>query len=207
MSENKPVQFDNSPRSIVIATKNLGKAKEFESMFREKNIQVKTLLDFPKIPDIEETGHTFEENACLKAETLCNVLQIPVLSDDSGLMVDALNGDPGVYSARYAGEDKNDDLNNEKLLVQLHNVPQYKRTAKFVCVIALAFPDKPTIIAKGEVKGIINEAPRGKNGFGYDPLFFLPEKSKTMAELTPEIKNKVSHRYNALQKLRRELNF
>lgn len=174
-------------------------------MFDDLGLRIKTLLDFPEISEIEETGTTFEENARLKAEKLSNILGIPVLSDDSGLVVDALNGRPGVYSARYAGENKNDLLNNEKLLSEMNHISDDERTARFVCVIAIAIPDKDTVISKGEVQGKILREPRGNNGFGYDPLFLVPNEGMTMAELSPSKKNQLSHRYNALIKMKKEL--
>ncbi|MGL4643793.1 MAG: ribonuclease PH [Vagococcus fluvialis] len=188
-------------KEILIATRNIGKAKEFETMFNEQGYQIKTLLDYPEVPDVEETGSTFEENARLKAETIANEFNTIVLADDSGLKVDALGGQPGVYSARYAGENKSDAANNAKLLHELYDVPKEKRTAQFHCTLVLASPDKESLVVVGELPGEIAGIPRGENGFGYDPLFFVPEYNKTVAEMTSEEKNKISHRAQAIQKL------
>lgn len=187
--------------TIIIATKNKGKAKEFEELFHEKGYQIKTLHDFPEVEDVEETGETFEENALLKAETISKQFNKLVLADDSGLIVDALHGAPGVYSARYAGEEKSDSKNNAKLLSELSDVDSNDRTARFHCTLAVARPGKESLVVNGEVHGKISEVPKGDNGFGYDPLFYLPEKGKMMAELKQEEKNKISHRYQALLEL------
>lgn len=186
---------------MVIATKNQGKAKEFEAIFAEQGYQIKTLLDYPEIPDVVETGHTFEENARLKAETIANTLNCPVLADDSGLMVDALGGRPGIFSARFAGEDKSDAANNAKLLHELTDVPKEKRTARFHCTLVLAAPGKESLVVSGEVLGQILSIPRGDNGFGYDPLFYVPSLDKSMAELASHEKNQISHRAKAIEKL------
>ncbi|MGY3749543.1 ribonuclease PH [Vagococcus acidifermentans] len=192
-------------KELLIATKNPGKAKEFEAIFAAEGYTVKTLLDYPEIAEVEETGTTFEENARLKAETIANQLHQLVLADDSGLQVDALDGDPGVFSARYAGEPKNDAANNAKLLHELTGVPMDKRTARFHCTLALAYPGKDSLIATGELAGLISGIPRGDGGFGYDPLFYLPDEDKTVAEISPVLKNKISHRAKAIQQLSQEL--
>lgn len=186
---------------ILIATGNKGKAKEFEAIFKEKGLDVKTLLDFPDVPEVEETGKTFAENALLKAETISKQFNCLVLADDSGLMVDALNGQPGVYSARYAGKLKSDAANNAKLMHELTDIPQTERTAKFHCTLAVAAPGKESLVVEGEVKGEILAIPRGDNGFGYDPLFLVPSLNKTMAELSGSEKNKISHRAQAIKVL------
>ena len=186
---------------ILIATGNKGKAKEFEAIFKEKGLDVKTLLDFPDVPEVEETGKTFAENALLKAETISKQFNCLVLADDSGLMVDALNGQPGVYSARYAGKLKSDAANNAKLMHELTDIPQTERTAKFHCTLAVAAPGKESLVVEGEVKGEILAIPRGDNGFGYDPLFLVPSLNKTMAELSGSEKNKISHRAQAIKAL------
>lgn len=191
----------NKNQSVVIATRNKGKAKEFEALFSERGYEIKTLLDYPEIDEVEETGTTFNENALLKAETIAKELNTLVVADDSGLIVDALYGQPGIYSARYAGEEKNDAKNNAKLLNELADTPKNKRQAAFHCSLALAEPGKESLVIEGELKGHIAEVPRGLNGFGYDPLFYLPDKEKTMAELSQEDKNKISHRAKALMKL------
>lgn len=187
--------------SVIIATKNRGKAKEFEKLFLPKGLTVKTLLDYPELEDVEETGTTFEENAVLKAETIAKVLGARVISDDSGLEVDALDGRPGVYSARYAGIEKNDEANIDKLLDELQNVPDSDRTARFCCALAMAEPGRETLTVFGTCEGRILSKRRGTNGFGYDPVFFVESEAKAMAELSSEEKNKISHRAMAIKQL------
>ncbi|MGG2086197.1 XTP/dITP diphosphatase [Priestia aryabhattai] len=188
-------------REIIIATKNAGKVKDFETLFSPKGFQVKSLLDFPEMEDVEETGVTFAENVTLKAEAISFALNKPVIADDSGLAIDALNGEPGVYSARYAGENKDDNANIEKVLQKLNDVPFEKRTARFHCALAIAVPGKRTEIVEGTCEGHILEEKRGENGFGYDPIFFVEKWRCSMAELSKEQKNQISHRANALKKL------
>lgn len=186
---------------VVIATKNRGKAREFEDMFRIRGYEVLTLLDYPEIADIEETGSTFEENAIIKAEAVSKTLNKLVISDDSGLMIDALEGRPGIFSARYAGEQKDDQANINKVLEELSGTPFNKRTARFYCALALAVPGQKTVTVSGTCEGRILEERRGSNGFGYDPIFFVDEKGLSMAELSAEEKNQISHRAGAIQKL------
>lgn len=201
-SSTEAIVYPALPKNqLLIATRNKGKAKEFEALFAKKGWSIKTLLDFPEIPDVDETGTTFEENALLKAETIAQTLNMVVLADDSGLKVDALGGQPGVYSARFAGEAKSDAANNAKLLHELTDVPDAERTAQFHCTLALAMPDKESLVVSGEVDGVILTIPRGDNGFGYDPLFYVPRLEKTMAELSGEEKNQNSHRSQALMQL------
>ncbi|WHY65894.1 XTP/dITP diphosphatase [Neobacillus sp. SuZ13] len=188
-------------KEVIIATKNPGKAKEFEHIFSSRGITVRTLLDYPEIPDVEETGTTFEENATLKAEAVSKALGKMVIGDDSGLIVDALEGRPGIYSARYAGEPKNDQNNTDKVLSELEDIPEEKRTARFYCALAVAVPGQETKTVSGTCEGRILEERRGTNGFGYDPVFYVPEKGLAMAELSSDEKNKISHRANALKKL------
>lgn len=188
-------------KTIVIATGNQGKAKEFTALFARAGYQIKTLADFPDLPDVEETGNTFEENARLKAETIAQILQQPVLADDSGLAVDALNGMPGVYSARFAGDHKSDAANNAKLLHELTEIPDEKRSAHFHCTLVFAAPHKESLVVEADWPGRIARIPQGDNGFGYDPLFFVPEFNKTAAEMTAAEKNEVSHRAKAVKKL------
>ena len=187
-------------KKVIIATKNKGKAKEFERMLSPHGFEILTLLDLPDFPDIEETGETFEENAVLKAEEAAAMLNEIVIADDSGLIVDALDGRPGVYSARYAGEAKDDDANIDKVLSELSGVPSEERTARFFCVLAIAGPNLETRTYSGACEGRIIEERQGDNGFGYDPVFFIDDKDKTMAELTSEEKSAISHRGNALRK-------
>ncbi|MEH7083413.1 XTP/dITP diphosphatase [Neobacillus drentensis] len=188
-------------KEVIIATKNPGKAKEFEHIFSSRGITVRTLLDYPEIPEVEETGTTFEENATLKAEAVSEALGKMVIGDDSGLIVDALEGRPGIYSARYAGEPKNDQNNTDKVLSELADIPEEKRTARFYCALAVSVPGQETKTVSGTCEGRILEERRGTNGFGYDPVFYVPEKGLAMAELSSEEKNKISHRANALKKL------
>ncbi|WP_071395959.1 XTP/dITP diphosphatase [Bacillus tuaregi] len=192
-------------KKVIIATKNSGKAKEFSRMFKPYGIEVKTLLDYPDIEDIEETGRTFEENAVLKAETVCKQLNQMVIADDSGLMVDALDGRPGIYSARYAGEEKNDEANNDKVLNELKDVEEPNRSARFYCALAFAMPGRETVTVSGKCEGSILFERRGTNGFGYDSIFSVTELNKAMAELLPHEKNQISHRAKALQKLEGQL--
>jgi XTP/dITP diphosphohydrolase len=188
-------------KEVIIATKNPGKAKEFEHIFSSRGIKVRTLLDFPEIPDVDETGSTFEENAILKADAVAQALGKMVIGDDSGLIVDALEGRPGIYSARYAGEPKNDENNTDKVLSELKGLPEEKRSARFYCALAVAIPGQETRTVSGTCEGRILEERRGSNGFGYDPVFYVPEKGLAMAELSSDEKNKISHRANALKKL------
>lgn len=188
-------------KTIVIATRNPGKAKEFSALFAKEGYQTKTLLDYPELPDVEETGKTFEENARLKAETIAQLLQQPVLADDSGLVVDALNGMPGIFSALFAGEQKSDAANNAKLLHELTDVSDDKRTAHFHCTLVFAAPQKESLVVEADWNGRIGRIPQGDNGFGYDPLFIVPEYGKTSAELSSEEKNEMSHRGMAVKQL------
>ncbi|GGE76174.1 XTP/dITP diphosphatase [Priestia taiwanensis] len=188
-------------KTIVIATNNRGKVKDFETLFKPLNVKVKSLHDFPELEEVEETGETFEENAILKAESISKQLNEMVVADDSGLIVDALSGRPGVYSARYAGPEKNDKKNYEKLLQELGGVEEKKRTARFYCALALATPGEETIFVNGTCEGKIAQEPAGENGFGYDPVFYVEEKKRTMAQLTAEEKAVISHRSEALRKL------
>lgn len=185
---------------ILIATKNAGKAREYRKLFETKGIEVITLKDLNEQVEIIENGKTFSENALIKAQTLTDKLNIPVLADDSGLVVDALNGAPGIYSARYAG-DHDDEANNKKLLEELKKVPDEKRTAHFHCSIVATAPDKTPLEANGDVYGLIAHEKHGEDGFGYDPLFYYPEFGKTFGEIGMEEKNKVSHRAKATENL------
>lgn len=186
---------------IVLATRNAGKIREFSALMAGLGIEVKGLGDFPDVEDVEETGTTFEENALLKARAVSQATGLTAVADDSGICVDALGGAPGVYSARYAGGHGDAEANNAKLLLELTNVPDEKRTARFVCVVAAARPDGATLTARGEWEGRITHGYAGKSGFGYDPIFFDPELDMTAAQMTPEQKNARSHRGKALQAL------
>ncbi|MGF3103927.1 XTP/dITP diphosphatase [Rossellomorea sp. DUT-2] len=189
-------------KRVIIATKNRGKAKEFQHMFAPYGYEVQTLLDLPHIEDVEETGETFEENAILKAETVAQELGVLVIADDSGLAIDALEGRPGVYSARYAGEEKSDEANMDKVLSELESVEESDRTARFHCVLAIAGPNGETRTVTGTCEGMILQEKRGTNGFGYDPIFYVPTLQKSMAELSQDEKSQISHRGNALKKLK-----
>ncbi|MFC4022618.1 XTP/dITP diphosphatase [Oceanobacillus longus] len=187
---------------IIIATKNKGKANEFKAFFSKYEIEAVSLLDLNKeLPDVEETGSTFEENAALKAEQIATLLNTPVLADDSGLIIDALHGRPGLFSARYAGEPKNDQANIDKVLQELKDIPLEKRSARFICVLAIAIPGEDTVFRTGFCEGQITTVPKGRNGFGYDPIFIPENFDVTMAELTPKVKNEISHRKNAISQL------
>ncbi|MGG1574890.1 XTP/dITP diphosphatase [Fictibacillus sp. NRS-1165] len=187
---------------VLIATKNEGKVKEFKFMFAELGMEVTSLLDVENTPDVEETGTTFSENAKIKAEEISELYNLPVIADDSGLVIDALDGRPGVFSARYAGMEKDDDKNIDKVLDEMRSVPPEERSARFVCALAVARPGKETLIVEGYCEGEIGYKKVGSNGFGYDPIFFVKDTSSTMAELTKEEKNKISHRANAMAKLK-----
>ncbi|MFC1287824.1 XTP/dITP diphosphatase [Bacillus paralicheniformis] len=188
-------------KEVIIATKNEGKVREFKAMLEPRGYGVKSLLDIGYTPEIEETGQTFEENAVIKAETISKETGKIVIADDSGLSVDYLGGSPGVYSARYAGEEKNDLANLKKLLKELEGVEKEDRSARFRCALALCTPGQETKTVEGSVEGYITEEPRGTNGFGYDPVFLVKDKDQTMAELSSGEKNKISHRAEALKKL------
>ena len=186
---------------IVIATNNLGKVKEFQSLLAPYGYTVKSLKDFPEIEEVEETGTSFEENACMKAEYLAKVLDCLVVADDSGLEVDALNGEPGVYSARYAGLEKDDEKNLQLVLENLKDVAPENKTARFICVMALAKPGELTKTYRGVCEGMIIDEKKWTNGFGYDPIFYFPPCKMTSAMMSMEEKNKYSHRAKALKKL------
>jgi XTP/dITP diphosphohydrolase len=189
-------------KQILIATKNKGKAKEFKAFFSGYGIKALSLLDLEEeLPDIQETGNTFKENAAIKAEQIAGTLSIPVLADDSGLMIDHLDGRPGIYSARYAGKMKDDNANMDKVLDELQNVQEEKRTARFICVLAVAISSEETIFKTGYCEGHIGFYKKGTNGFGYDPIFVPEGYTVTMAELTSEEKNRISHRKKAISQL------
>jgi len=187
---------------LVLATNNKGKIKEIKQLLADLPITILTADDFLEFPDIEETGETFAENALLKANAIAEFCDLPALADDSGLEVDALDGAPGVYSARYAGEDGNPVNNNNKLIKELKNIPEEKRTARFKCVIAINWGDGTTDTVEGSVEGVIAEDIAVGNGFGYDPVFYYPPAKKRFSEMSMEEKNAVSHRGKALQKAR-----
>lgn len=189
-------------KTLVVASKNPGKVREFVDFFAPRGITVRSLADFDDLPTVNETGTTFLENARLKAHGYSEALGLPVIADDSGLMVDALDGAPGVLSARYAG-DHNDAANNAKMLANLAGVPTERRTAHFHTTLVWVDPERPhdDVEVDGEVNGRITVIPAGDNGFGYDPFFYIPEQGQTMAEMSPAEKNRFSHRGNALREL------
>ena len=186
---------------IIVATRNAGKVGEFQAMLGRLGYDVESLLDYDTAPETEETGSTFEENAELKSKEAAAYFGHAVLSDDSGLEVDALDGAPGVYSARFAGEDKSDAANNALLLEKLADTPADQRTARFVCALSLAKPSGETLTVRGTMEGQIGFEQKGTNGFGYDPLFLIPSLNQTAAELTKSEKAAISHRGQALKKL------
>ena len=183
---------------LVLATQNKGKVREMAEALAATGIEVLSLESFPQVGEIEEDGATFWENAVKKARVTAALTSRIALADDSGLEVDYLSGAPGVYSARFAGLAKSDQANNEKLLSSLKGLPPEKRTARFQCVIAIAHPDGRLHTVQGTCAGLITTAPQGDLGFGYDPLFYLPEYGKTMAQLELPLKNQISHRGQAL---------
>ncbi|NLO89087.1 MAG: XTP/dITP diphosphatase [Clostridia bacterium] len=188
-------------RKLVIASRNKGKISELKELLRGQNFEILSLDDLPHIPEIEETGNSFKENALIKARITAQKTGFLTLADDSGLEVDALDGSPGIYSSRFAGPEKDDEANNKKLLSLLEGVPTEKRTARFRCVVAAVDPQGIEITTEGVCEGRIGFEPRGSYGFGYDPIFIVEEYGLTMAELKPEIKNKISHRAKALAKM------
>ena len=187
------------PIILALATRNQGKTDEIKALLRQFEIDIKNLEDFGPIPPIVEDGDTFEENAYKKASLTARYLGLPALADDSGLVVEALNGAPGVHSARYAGEEASDSQRYQKLLQELCD--SENRAAKFVCVLSLAVPTGPALTYEASCEGVITREPVGTGGFGYDPVFFYPPLKKTFAQLTRQEKNRVSHRGKALHEL------
>ncbi len=194
--------MSQSPRRILIATTNPGKLREIAAVMADLPVAWVGLPDLPVIEEPVEDGQTFAENARLKAQYYAQATGMWTLADDSGLEVDALAGRPGVHSARYAGEPGDDWANNAKMVGELTDMPADKRTARFRCAIVLAAPDAVLAEADGTIEGVIIDAPRGQNGFGYDPHFLVPSLGKTTAEIDPAHKNRISHRGNALRALR-----
>ncbi len=188
---------------IIIATKNLSKVKEIKDILDNSNIKILTKKDFPQLPKIDEDGKTFQENALKKACKISEYTGKVCLADDSGLEIDYLEGKPGIYSSRWGN---NDEERINKVLNLLENVPENKRNAKFVCVLVLAFPDGRKYMVKEECPGKISFIPRGKYGFGYDPIFLIPEYNQTFAELGDKIKNQISHRGKALRRMIKIIN-
>lgn len=190
---------------ILFATSNAGKAKEVQAMFSDLDVDVKTLREERIDIEIEENGQTFAENALIKAKAIAGMTDKIVLADDSGLVVDYLNGEPGIYSARYMGEDTSYDIKNARILERMEGVPDDQRTARFVCAMAAIMPGGEVICTEGIMEGLIGYEMKGTNGFGYDPIFYLPEYGMTSSEISPEKKNEISHRGKALRKMQDEL--
>ncbi len=193
---------------IIFATGNKGKLREINDILKDLNIPIVSLKDAGITSEPEETGVTFEENAVIKAKYAADMLKDEdaiFMADDSGLEVDALGGEPGVYSARYMGEDTPYSIKNKNIIDRLDGIENDKRTARFVCAIAAVLPDGSTIATRGTIEGKIGYEERGANGFGYDPIFYLPDMSLSTAELSPDEKNKISHRGKALEAMKNKL--
>jgi XTP/dITP diphosphohydrolase len=190
---------------IIIGTTNRNKKAEIQAVLDDLSVELLTLDDLPTAPDVVEDGETFAENAVKKALTLARFFKMLVMADDSGLEVEALGNRPGVFSNRYAGEGATDEDNINKLLGELKDVPDDKRTARFRCAIALAEPEKMLFVVEAQYEGVIIHEPKGSHGFGYDPVFLVPEYGQTFAELSPSVKNQISHRAQALRLFREKL--
>lgn len=192
-------------KRIIFATGNAGKMVEIRAILADLGIPVLSMKEAGITADIVEDGKSFEENADIKAKAIMELTGDVVLADDSGLEIDYLNGEPGIYSARYMGEDTSYEIKNQNLIDRLAGVPKEKRTARFVCAIAAAFPDGTVLHSRGTIEGIIGYEAKGENGFGYDPIFYLPKYQCTTAELSPEKKNELSHRGKALRMMKEKL--
>ena len=188
---------------MIVATRNKGKVREIREALKGLGLRIYSLSDFRDVPEVEEDGKSFTENALKKARFYSKVFGKLTMADDSGLEVDGLKGMPGIYSARYSGEGASSQKNNEKLLQEMEGISLSKRGARFKCIIAMVSPEGREAMAEGACKGRIGFREKGKKGFGYDPLFILPKYGKTMAELSLEEKNKMSHRGKALRKIRK----
>lgn len=199
-------------KKIVFATGNAGKIKEIQVILADMGLEVVSMKEAGVSVDIEENGSTYEENALIKSRAVADCLakmgqreDAVVMADDSGLEIDCLNGEPGVFSARYMGEDTSYHIKNANLIGRLEGVEDARRTARFVCAIAAVFPDGRELTSRGVIEGRIGYEEKGSNGFGYDPIFYVPAFGRTTAELSEEEKNRVSHRGNALQEMKRQL--
>lgn len=193
---------------IIFATGNPNKMIEIRQILDGENYEILSMKEAGIKVDVVEDGATFGENALIKARAISNCVddkETIVMADDSGLVIDALNGEPGVYSARYMGEDTSYRIKNQNLIDRLEGVPDEKRTARFVCAMAACFPDGTERVVEGKIEGRIGYEERGNNGFGYDPIFYLPNKDVSTAELPPEDKNAISHRGNALRLMKQEI--
>lgn len=192
-------------KKLIFATGNENKMKEIRMILGDLDYEILSMKEAGIDADIVEDGKNFEENAIIKATAISKLSGCLVLADDSGLEVDYMDKMPGIYSARWMGEDTSYRIKNKAIIDKLEGVPDEKRTARFVCAIAAAFPDGRVVTKRGTIEGIIGYEERGENGFGYDPIFFLPEYGKTTAELSPEEKNQISHRGRALELIKSEL--
>ena len=190
---------------IVFATGNAGKVKEIQMIMADMGVEVVSMKEAGITIDIDEDGKTYEENAMIKARAVAAYTEDIVMADDSGLEIDYLNGEPGIYSARYLGEDTSYRVKNANLVKRLDGVPDEQRTARFVCAIAAVLPDGRELTTRATIEGRIDYEEKGSNGFGYDPIFYVPQFGKTTAELTEEQKNQVSHRGKALELMKKEL--
>lgn len=188
-------------KKIVVATQNKGKVKEIKEILADLSVEVKTMGEAGIDIDIEENGTTFEENATIKAEAISKLTDALVIADDSGLEIDYLNKEPGIYSARYLGKDTPYEIKNQTIIDRLEGVPKEKRTARFVCAMALAEAGKETITTYATIEGYIGDHAEGENGFGYDPIFFVDELGTSTANISLEAKNKISHRAKALRSM------
>lgn len=189
-------------KELVLATRNRDKAAEIAVLLGDLGIRIRTLADFPEAPDVVEDGETCEANAVKKAAAIARYTGLPAVADDTGLEVEALGGQPGVYAARYAAANATYEDNWRKLLRELQGIPREKRRARFVTVAAVAWPSGEVKVVEGVLEGVIAEAPSGTHGFGYDPVFLVPELGKSLAQLAPEEKNRVSHRARAFGKIK-----
>lgn len=190
---------------IIFATGNEGKMKEIREILADPHVEILSMKEAGITAEIEENGTSFEENAVIKAKAVMELCHEIVLADDSGLEIDYLNKEPGIYSARYMGDDTSYRIKNQNLIDRLEGVPDEERTARFVCVIAAAFPDGEVLTARGTIEGRIGYEEKGENGFGYDPIFYVPEYGCSTAQLSPEVKNQISHRGKALREMKRKL--
>lgn len=190
---------------VIFATTNENKMKEIRMILSDLPYEIVSLKEEGIKADIEENGSTFEENAVIKAKAICEMTGRITLADDSGLEIDYINKEPGVYSARYMGEDTSYHIKNRSLIDRLKDAKEEQRSARFVCVIAAAFPDGRVVTTRGTIEGRIGYEERGKNGFGYDPILYVPEYGMTTGEMEPELKNRISHRGKALEQMKKEL--
>ena len=192
-------------KKIILASNNSGKIAEVRQILKDLDIELVSMREAGVEADIEENGTTFEENALIKARAVMELTGAVAIADDSGLEVDYLGKEPGVYSARYMGHDTSYEIKNKAIIDRLAGVTGADRSARFVCAIAVVFPDGRELVTRAAMEGVIAEKPEGENGFGYDPIVYLPESGKTAAQLSPEEKNKISHRGKALDKMKAEL--